>query len=726
MTTQSEVPSLNTPDFNSIIAAETGLSPGTVGAIVELLDAEATVPFIARYRKEATGGAEDVEISQTMERLQFHRDFFDRKQVVFETILGQDKMTPELHAAIEDAQTRTELEDIYLPYRPKRRTRATLAREKGLEPLAERMWAQEDRSGSPEEAAAPFVDGEKGVNTAEEALQGARDILAERIAETAEWRSRIRDLTWKKGFVFSKAARGKAEEKSKFTDYYDYSEPVSRIPSHRMLAILRGEKEGFLSQKILPDADEARSILCRRVLGSQSSIWSGQVEQAAGDAFDRLLSVHIATDIRVELKMNADGEAIDVFAANLRDLMMAAPFGARPLLAIDPGFRTGCKVVVLDATGKLLDNGVVYPTVPREDVAGTEAALDRWFDRHPDIAAVAIGNGTGGRETMAVVRNYLKRRDSRAVAVMVNESGASVYSASDVARDELPDHDVTVRGAVSIGRRLQDPLSELVKIDPKSIGVGQYQHDVDQKLLKQKLDDVVVSCVNAVGVDVNTASASLLRYVSGLGAKLAGEIVARREANGAFGNREQLKDVPGLGEKTFEQAAGFLRIKGANPLDDSAVHPERYDLVERIAADLGRDIAGLIGDRKAVRSIDIKRYLDDSVGTYTLEDILEELEKPGRDPRDDFEAVEFRDGVSEIGDLEKDMVLNGVVTNVTKFGAFVDIGVHQDGLVHISQIADRYIKDPADELHVGQKVRVRVMDVDIERKRIGLSIKAAG
>ncbi len=725
MTTETESPQLNPPDFEQQIATEVGLTPKSVRAIVELLDEGSTVPFISRYRKEATGGAEDAAVALTMERLQFVRDFFDRKTVVFDTILKQDKMTPELKAAIEGAETRAELEDLYLPYKPKRRTRATVAREKGLEPLADRMWEQEDRSGVPEEIAVSFVDAEKGVESADDALQGARDIIAERIVETAEWRAQIRELTWTKGYVYAKAARGKADEKSKFSDYYDYSEPVARIPSHRLLAILRGENEGFISQKILPDTEEAKSALCSRVVHKQESIWTDHVRSAAQDAYDRLLSIHIATDVRVELKMNADREAVDVFASNLRDLLMAPPFGARGVLAIDPGFRTGCKVVVLGATGQLLDHGVVYPTVPRKDIKGTEVALDRWFDKYPDIESIAIGNGTGGRETLAVVRDYLKSRKNKSVAVMVNESGASVYSASELAREEMPDYDVTVRGAVSIGRRLQDPLSELVKIDPKSIGVGQYQHDVDQKLLKEKLDDVVISCVNRVGVDVNTASASLLRYVSGLGSRLAGALVAHREKNGEFNSRNQLKKVSGLGNKTFEQAAGFLRIKGDNSLDNSAVHPERYKLVEKIARDLKCNIADLIGDSKRVRSIDVKRYVDDSVGLYTLEDILLELEKPGRDPREDFEIVDFREDVSEIKDLEKDMVLNGVVTNVTKFGAFVDVGVHQDGLVHISQIANRYVKDPADELHVGQKVRVRVLDIDIDRNRIALSIKDA-
>ncbi|MFH1754771.1 MAG: Tex family protein [Candidatus Latescibacterota bacterium] len=725
MTHEATSPMTVQADFAAVIAEEVQLDKNAVAAVIGLLDEGCTVPFIARYRKEVTGGAEDSAISQTMERLQFHREFYDRKCVILDSIHKQGKLTPELQSAIESAKTRSELEDLYLPYRPKRRTRAIIAKEKGLEPLAERMWNQEDISGTPEEFAEPFVNAELGVGNSADALQGACDIIAERVVETADWRAEIRELTWTKGLMHAKAARGKSETNSKFTDYYDFSEAVSQIPSHRILAILRGEKEGYISQHILPDPELAKSILCDRILRKEGSIWSGLIRQAAEDAYDRLLSQQIATEVRAELKLQADYEAIEVFAANLKDLLMAPPFGARSMLAIDPGYRTGCKVVILDETGRLLEHGVVYPTVPKKDIKGTEAALDRWFEKYPDLAAVVVGNGTGGRETFAIVSQYVKSRGHRAGVILVNESGASVYSASDVAREELPDHDVTVRGAVSIGRRLQDPLAELVKIDPKSIGVGQYQHDVDQKLLKQKLDDVVVTCVNRVGVDVNMASASLLRYVSGLGAKLARALVAHRDDNGPFKSREEMKKVPGMGEKTFEQAAGFLRVTGNNPLDNSAVHPERYDLVERIAADLQREVADLIGDDKAVHSIDLENYIDNLVGMYTLQDIMEELVKPGRDPRDDFAAVEFREDVQEIEDLTEGMLLNGVVTNVTKFGAFVDVGVHQDGLVHVSQIADRFVSDPAEELHVGQTVKVRVLSVDLERRRISLSIKEA-
>jgi uncharacterized protein len=714
-----------TADLVPRIAREVKIPPAAVAAIIRLLDEGCTVPFIARYRKEATGGTDDAAIVRTQERLEFHRELLDRKQTILETIAGQGALTPELRSAIETAATRAELEDLYLPYRPKRRTRATIAREKGLQPLADRMIAQRDRHGTIEDLAQAFVDVGNGVATVEEALQGARDIVAERVTETAICRARIRDLTWRTGLLHAQAARGKADIKSNFSDYYDYHGPVARIPSHRVLAIFRGEKEGFLSARIQPDPDEAMEVLRKLVLDPRGSIWTDEVRRATDDAYGRLLSLQISTEVRVELKARADREAIEVFARGLRDLLMAPPFGGRPVLAVDPGHRTGCKVAVLGATGQLLDHGVVYPTEPKRDVKGTEAALDRWFARFPDLAAVAVGNGTGGRETFDVIRAFLDDRRHLATAVLVSESGASVYSASAVGREEFPDLDVTVRGSVSIGRRLQDPLAELVKIDPKSIGVGQYQHDVDPTLLKQKLHDVVVSCVNRVGVDLATASPSLLRCVSGLTGRMAKEIVAWREANGGFRNRTQLLDVPGLGKKTFEQAAGFLRIKGDHPLDDSAVHPERYALVERIARDLGRPLQELIGDRAAVDTVELSRYVDDTIGLLTLTDIARELEKPGRDPRAAFEVVEYQEGINRIEDLRPDLVLNGTVTNITSFGAFVDIGVHQDGLVHVSRISQRFIRDPAEVLHVGQTVKVRVVEIDMERRRISLSIRDA-
>jgi uncharacterized protein len=720
---ETEFPLPSAAVLASRVAADLELPTAGVTAAVALFDEGCTVPFVARYRKEATGGLDDEALVGVNERLTFHREMEDRRRTVLQTIHDQGKLTPDLRRAVEAAATRSALEDLYLPYKPKRRTRASMAKERGLEPLADRMWDQLDASGSVDAIAAEFVDPEREVADVDAALKGARDIIAERMAETADLRAATRDLMRESGVLSSKAARGKADQRSKFEDYYDFSEPVGRIASHRVLAIRRGEKEGWLGFRIEAPRERALGILNRGVLASRPSIWEEQVRLAIEDGWDRLLSLQIETEIRLELKQWADQAAIDVFASNLRDLLLAPPFGSCTVLAVDPGLRTGCKVVVLDDTGRLLDHGLVWPTKPREDVAGTEKALDEWH-REFGFGAAAVGNGTGGRETFAVVRGWAKKRGLDLPVLLVNESGASVYSASEVAREELPDHDVTVRGAVSIGRRMQDPLAELVKIDPKSIGVGQYQHDVEQKQLKERLDDVVVGCVNSVGVDVNTASASLLAYVSGMGASLARSVVAHRDATGPFVARAGLLDVPRLGAKTYQQAAGFLRVCGGHPLDDSAVHPERYELVEKIAADLQRDVRDLIGDEAALRSIDSQRYFCDDVGRYTLDDILTELARPGRDPRGDVEVVAFRDDVNDVSDLEEGMELAGVVTNVTHFGAFVDIGVHQDGLVHVSQIAHRFVRDPAEELSVGQEVKVRVMEVDAERQRISLSMKA--
>lgn len=703
------------------VAEEVGLGADQVASVIRLLDEGSTVPFIARYRKEATGGADDEAIARIAERIVFHRELDDRRTVILASIEEQGKLDDALRAKLEAATTRTELEDLYLPFRPKRRTRATIARERGLEPLADRMGEQLDDRGHPDEIAQAFIS--EAVPTAGDALQGARDILAERITETAELREEIRRLTRARGVVAVKAARGKQDTVSKFSDYYDFQERVERIASHRVHAILRGEKEGFLSVSVSADPLEAKRVIVERVVGRRRSIWRDQLVLACEDAFDRLLQGQIETETRVDLRIRADRDAIEVFARNLRDLLMAPPFGAKPVIAIDPGMRTGCKVVVLAETGALLDHGVVYCTQPRNDIEGTFRALDRWRATFGEPAAYAIGNGTAGRETLAVVQDYVRQRALAAPVVLVNESGASVYSASELAREEFPDHDVTVRGAVSIGRRLQDPLAELVKIDPRSIGVGQYQHDVDAKRLAESLDELVQRCVNQVGVDVNTASPALLGYVSGLNARLAKELVAYREAQGGIRSRAELKKVKGLGERTFEQAAGFLRVRGGAPLDNSAVHPERYALVDQIARDAGRAVQELIGDAATLRSIDLARYQSGDVGSYTLADIVTELEKPGRDPRANFEHVAFREDVHEIKDLQEGMVLPGVVTNLTHFGAFVDVGVHQDGLVHVSQIADRFVRDPADELNVGQSVRVRVLEVDLARRRIALTIK---
>ncbi len=704
------------------IATDTDVSIERVTAVVKLLDEGNTVPFIARYRKEATGGLDDGLVVAVRDRLGFHRELEDRRDMILTTIRDQGKLTPDLERDIKATTTRTALEDLYLPYKPRRRTRASMARDRGLEPLADRIDAQLETRGDPFTIAAEFVDPDNEVPDVDAALQGARDIVAERLAETAEIRTQLRDLCWREGVLASKAARGKKDQRSKFEDYYDYHERVSRIPSHRILAIRRGEKEGWLSYRISPETDHAVGMLARYAVGRHGSIWEEQMRLVVTDCWSRLLSVQIETEIRLNLKDAADAGAIDVFAQNLRDLLLAPPFGSRPLLAIDPGLRTGCKVAVLDGTGRLLDDGLVWPTVPRNDRDGTMKALSRWYDQH-SFEAVAVGNGTGGRETFAVVRDWAKERNVDVPVVMVSESGASVYSASEVAREEMPDQDVTVRGAVSIGRRMQDPLAELVKIDPKAIGVGQYQHDVDQKRLKERLDDDVIACVNSVGVDLNTASASLLSYVSGLGPTLAKGIVSHRDTNGTFRSRKELLKVPRLGAKTFEQAAGFLRVHGGHPLDETAVHPERYKLVEQMALDLKKDVADLVGQRDLLQAVAVERYFCDDIGQYTLEDILNELARPGRDPREEFSAVAFRDDVHNVSDLSEGMDLEGVVTNVTNFGAFVDVGVHQDGLVHVSEIAHRFVRDPADELHVGQRVQVRVKSVDQERNRIGLSIK---
>ncbi len=718
---------IETLDLAGVVAAEADLPIAGVRAALALLDDACTVPFIARYRKEATGGLDEVAIETICDRSRHHRELLDRKRTVLSTIAEQGALTAELRDAIVTCTTRTALEDLYAPFKPRRRTRGSIAIERGLEPLADRMWrvreAGSDDPVDPLEVAAAYVDPARDVPTAEDALAGARDIVAERIANTAALRAAVRDLTWESGHLRCAAARGKKDQTSKFQDYYDFTQPVRDVPPHRVLAIRRGEKEGFLTYRIRPDENRARELVRSRVITNRGSAWRDTLRTACDDAYDRLLSVQVETDVRTAIRETAEASAIDVFASNLRELLLSPPFGARPVIGVDPGFRTGCKLAVLDATGKLVAHGVVHPVEPRSDVHGTTRALVRWIDAH-DVAAVAVGNGTAGRETFAIVRRALAEVRPDVGVVLVNESGASVYSASAIAREELPDVDLTVRGAVSIGRRLQDPLAELVKIDPRSIGVGQYQHDVDPKSLRERLGSVVSSSVNHVGVDVNTASASLLRHVSGLGPSVAGAIVSHRDAHGAFASRSALMKVPRLGDKTFEQAAGFLRVRGENPLDASAVHPERYALVERIAADLGTPVAELVGNAGLAARIDVGRYVDDAVGRYTLDDIVAELERPGRDPRHDFDPVAFRDDVTCLEDLAEGMDLAGVVTNVTHFGAFVDVGVHQDGLVHVSEIAHRFVRDPSDELRVGQRVDVRVIGVDRARDRIALSIKA--
>jgi protein Tex len=701
------------------IAAELALEVHQIEAVATLLAEDASVPFISRYRKEATGSLDEVAVTAIRDRLSQLAELDKRREAILKSLEEHGHLTEAREAQVKAAETLSILEDIYLPYRPKRRTRATIAREKGLEPLA---WALLEQKGQdPRALALPFVDPEKEVASIEDALGGARDIIAEHVNEDSEARAEMRRLFEQKAIFASRVAAGKETEGAKFRDYFDWQEPAKTAPSHRVLAMRRGEKDDVLNLTLAPPEEEALALLERRfVIGSDAD--AQEVRLAVHDSYKRLLSRAMETELRLATKEAADAEAIKVFAANLRELLMTPPLGAKRVLGIDPGFRTGCKVVCLDRQGKLLHNETVYPhssAAQQEQAARRLTALILEYR----IEAVAVGNGTAGRETEAFVRGLAL--DTAIPLLLVNESGASIYSASDAAREEFPDHDLTVRGAVSIGRRLMDPLSELVKIDPKSIGVGQYQHDVDQTALKATLDDVVVSSVNAVGVDVNRASAQLLTYVSGLGPRLAKNIVAYRDENGAFASRQDLKKVSRLGPKAFEQCAGFLRIKGGrHPLDASAVHPERYSLVDRMASDLGADIKELIKSAELRAKIDIKVYMDDGIGEPTLKDILAELAKPGLDPRDKFEVFAFKEGVNKLTDLTPGMRLPGIVTNVTRFGAFVDVGVHQDGLVHISQLADRFVKDPADVVKVQQKVTVTVIEVDAERSRISLSMKS--
>jgi uncharacterized protein len=699
------------------IAAELSISEKQVSATLALLDEGATVPFISRYRKEVTGTLDEVQVAEIRDRAQQLRDLDKRREAILKSLTDMGKLTPELEKQINEAETMVTLEDIYLPYRPKRKTRATAAREKGLQPLADLLLEQ--RKADLQTEAATFIDAEKGVNSIEEALAGARDIIAETVSENAEVRTRIRELFVEKGTFQSKVIDGKEQEGIKYKDYFDWTEPVKSAPSHRILAMRRGEKEEILWLDIKPAEEEAIAALEDSFVKANNPS-ADQVKQAIADGYKRLLKPSMETEVRLLTKKKADEEAIRVFAENARQLLLGAPLGQKRVMAIDPGFRTGCKLVCLDEQGKLLENTAIYPHTGAGQAREAEKTVQHLFEKY-NIEAIAIGNGTAGRETELFVRNL----NLPGVAiVMVNESGASIYSASDVAREEFPDKDITVRGAVSIGRRLMDPLAELVKIEPKSIGVGQYQHDVDQNKLQTSLDDTVMSCVNAVGVELNTASKQILAYVSGLGPQLAQNIVEYRDQNGAFKQRSQLKKVPRLGEKAFEQAAGFLRIHHAeNPLDSSAVHPERYSLLEQIAKDMKCTVKDLMGDATLRRSIPLQKYTSETVGLPTLNDIMAELAKPGRDPREQFEAFSFTDGVNAIGDLKVGMKLPGIVTNITNFGAFVDIGVHQDGLVHLSQITNRFIKDPNEVLKVHQKVEVTVTEVDVNRKRIALSMK---
>ncbi len=697
---------------------ETALESWQIENTIELLKQGSTIPFISRYRKEMTGSLDEVQIATIRDRLQQMEELDKRREVILSSITEQEKLTPELESEILAAGTMAILEDLYLPYKPKRKTRATMAIAKGLEPLAKIIFSQ--NINKIEEKALPFVNIEKEVPDIETAFAGARDIIAEWINEDARARQKIRKLNERKSQLVCKVAKGKESDGHKYESWFDWTEPLAKAPSHRILAMFRGENEGFLKVSIHPDEQEALEILeSMFVKGRNES--AQQVEMAIKDSYKRLLAPSIETEMRQIYKQKADKEAIRVFAENLRQLLLAPPLGQKNILAIDPGMRTGCKLVCLDKQGKLLHNETIYPHAPlyqRKESASKIVNLVNAYN----IEAIAIGNGTGGRETEEMVRKIRFSRDI--FAVMVNESGASVYSASSVAREEFPDYDVTVRGAVSIGRRLADPLAELVKIDPKSIGVGQYQHDVDQKLLKNSLDDVVVSSVNAVGVEVNTASKELLTYVSGLGPVLAKNIVEYRSENGPFGSRSSLKKVPRFGAKAFEQAAGFLRVnQSKNLLDKSAVHPESYHIVAAMATDLGVTVDDLMKKDLLRKQIDIQKYKTETVGLPTLQDILAELAKPGRDPRKEIEFFEFDPDVNSIEDLKPGMKLPGIVTNITAFGAFVDVGVHQDGLVHISQMANRYISNPADVVTLNQKVMVTIKEVDIARKRINMSMK---
>ncbi len=704
----------------SKVANELSADARGVRAVASLLEEGSTVPFIARYRKEATGSLDEVAVTAIRDRLSQLAELDDRRAAILKSLEEGGHLSDDLKAGVMAAETLSQLEDLYLPYRPKRRTRASVAREKGLEPLAECIFQQGD--ADPDAEALAFIDPEKGVESGEDALAGARDIVAEWVNESTEARAQMREHFEAQAVFRSGVIPGKEEEGAKYRDYYDWEEPVAAAPSHRVLAMRRGEREGILSLRVAPDEGRAVELL-EGIFITGSGPASEQVRLAVHDGYKRLLGPAMETEIRLDTRERADAEAIRIFSENLRQLLLAPPLGQKIVLAIDPGFRTGCKLVCLDRQGRLLHTDTVFPGQGEARDAQARKVLTECCTKF-EAEAIAIGNGTGGRELETFIRG-LDLPEGIPI-VMVDESGASVYSASTVARDEFPDQDLTVRGAASIGRRLMDPLAELVKIDPKSIGVGQYQHDVDQAALKKGLDEIVMSSVNAVGVDVNTASKQILTYISGLGPQVAGNIVQHRDQNGPFASRKSLNAVPRLGPKAFEQAAGFLRVSdGVDPLDASAVHPESYSTVERMAVDLGCSVKDLMQDEALRKQIDLGRYISDTVGLPTLNDILEELARPGRDPRDPFEAVQFAEDVQTLEDLKPGMSLPGVVTNITAFGAFVDVGVHTDGLVHISQLADRFVKDPTDVVKMHQKVTVRVLEIDLRRKRISLSMRRA-
>ena len=704
--------------YTKVLSAELNVDQGFIQNTINLLESGATIPFIARYRKEMTGSMDEVVIAQVRDRLSQLKDLDSRRAAIIKSLTEQEKLTPELESSVANAATMAELEDIYLPYKPKRKTRASMAREKGLGPLADIILCQ--RYDDVDRRAEKFVDPEKGVNSVEEAIQGASDIIAETINEDAYARKRIRHLFEKESLISSKVQKGKNQDGINFEMYFDYHEPLSRAPSHRILAMFRGESEGFLNISVEVNDEKAHEIL-ERIFIKGNNEASRLVKLAMKDSCKRLLFPSIETEMRQWAKLKADREAIRVFAENMRQLLLAPPLGQKNVLAIDPGFRTGCKVVCLDRQGKLVHNETIYPHPPQNEVKESIHKIKSLVNAYK-IEAIAIGNGTAGRETERLIRAI--PFDREVIALAVNESGASVYSASAVARKEFPDYDVTVRGSVSIGRRLMDPLAELVKIEPKSIGVGQYQHDVDQTALMQSLEDTVVSCVNKVGVEVNTASEELLTYVSGLGPNLAKNIISYRNENGPFKSRTEFRKVTRFGDKAFEQSAGFLRIRDAkNPLDRSSVHPESYLVVDQMARRMDCTVDDLMSKAELRSKIRLEDFITPVIGMPTLQDIMLELAKPGRDPRQQFEMFEFDKYIHSISDLRKGMKLSGIVTNITNFGVFVDLGVHQDGLVHISQLADRFVKDPNEVVKLNQKVKVEVLDVDMERKRIQLTMK---
>lgn len=704
-------------DFSIRIAKELNLTVDAVRNTIELLDEGASIPFIARYRKEATGSLNEVVITAIRDRCRQLGELEARREYILQSVREQGKLTADLEKRINEAETLYQLEDLYLPYKPKRKTRASVARERGLEPLAERIYAQ--GNGNPRQWAAPFVDAEKGVDDVEAALQGARDIIAEKMSEHEQTRARLRRLFERRGRIFSKVIRGRELEGQKYELYFNNKEPLLRIPSHRLLAMLRGEEEGFLRVKVEPSEEEALGLLDSiHVKGCNEA--AQEVEDAITDAYKRLLQPQMETEMRQQAKVKADEEAIRVFADNVRQLLLAPPLGEKVVMGIDPGFRTGCKVVVLDRQGSLLEHTAIFPHPPVTDVHTANRVI-RDLAKKYGVEAIAIGNGTAGRETEQFVRHV--DFETMPLIVTVNENGASVYSASELARQEFPDEDITVRGAVSIGRRLMDPLAELIKIDPKSIGVGQYQHDVNQKKLAASLDETVSSCVDAVGVELNTASRELLAYVSGIGSALAANIVRYRTEHGGFHSKQELLKVPRFGEKAFEQAAGFIRVRdSANPLDRSAVHPESYDIAERMAASLQCTVGDLMADKTLRDRIRLEDFVTPKFGIPTLTDIMNELAKPGRDPREQFDLFAFDSNVRDITDLHVGMELTGVVVNIAAFGCFVDIGVHQDGLVHVSQMGRRRVRNPLDVVKLNQKIKVKVIGVDVNRKRISLSM----